>query len=249
MGTVAENAYDDRLTALVGQTPIFTLVNRLNTQNQDVKNHVKGHIGIDWIQMGKATGKYLALQHPKNSGRVTVALLPGPQYRGSSEPMIQGFLTAIENSDVEVIAIQYADNNKELQRNLIQALLTKTPNINYLVGSAVAANVAISELRNHHHEHDIRILSTYLSHGVYRGLTRHKILFSPTDSMVEQGRMAITQAVRYLRHQTWQVWQQPPLETFTPNSITYKKIKSSLSPSEFRPNFTIIPISLERKPH
>ena len=163
--------------------------------------------------------------------------------------MVQGFLKGIQGSSVKVITTQYADNSKELQRNLIQSVLLKHPEINYLVGNAVAAEVAISELRTHNLSHHVQILSTYLSHGVYRGLKRNKILFSPSDSMVEQGKMAIIEAVRYLQHQTWQTSSTPPLLTFTPQTISYDKIQSSLSPAEFRPIFALTPRKTERNSH
>lgn len=49
-------------------------------------------------------------------------------------------------------------------------------NIDYIVGSAVAIEAAISELRSADKTHDIGLVSVYLSHGVYRGLLRNKVL-------------------------------------------------------------------------
>jgi len=43
-------------------------------------------------------------------------------------------------------------------------------NMDYIVGSAVAIEAAISELRSTGKAEEIGLVSVYLSHGVYRGL-------------------------------------------------------------------------------
>ena len=238
LGTVDTQAYNGKLSALIGNIPVFLMTNDIDFTDPDIRQHVKAKVGVDWYEMGKAAGTYLAKQHPKGSGKVRIAWLPGPQLRGGTKPVTKGFKAAIANSDIDIITTLWADNSKELQRNLLQQLFTDYKNIDYIVGGAVAAEVAISELRTNHIS-NIKIVSTYLSHGVYRGLRRHKILFAPTDKMVEQARLSIDQTVRYLEKKTIALDISPLIVDLKPQYLPSTVIRDSLSPAEFRPSFYV----------
>ncbi|MGF1698778.1 TMAO reductase system periplasmic protein TorT [Photobacterium makurazakiensis] len=239
LGTVDSQAYDGHLTELTGSIPVFSTINDLDMLNPDSHKNIVARVGINWYEMGYKTGEFLAAQHPKNSPIVNVALLPGPKQRGGTKPMVQGFLDAIQQGNINVVRTAWADNSKELQRNLLQQLFVSGHDIDYIVGSAVAAEVAISELRTNKMTADVNILSTYLSHGVYRGLLRNKILFSPTDKMAQQAMLSVDQAVRYLEGKPLEKDLSPKIEGLTPNNLPEQAILDSLSSSEFRPVFDV----------
>ena len=196
LGTVDSQAYDNILTELTGDIPVFATINHLDTAAPDSEKNVIARVGVDWYNMGYRTGEFLAKRHPKGSGKVNIALLPGPQKRGGTKPVVQGFYEATRNSDITITETLWADNSKELQRNLIQRLLASGQHYDYIVGGAVAAEVAISELRAKQLGQQTQIVSTYLSHGVYRGLLRGKILFAPTDKMAAQAMLSVDQRRR-----------------------------------------------------
>ena len=239
LGTVSPDAYHDNLTDWVGSTPVFVTVNEL-TVNKIQQKILKGTVGVDWYQMGFQVGEYLAKSHPKGSGKTPIALLLGPQASGGTKPVALGFYDAIKTSDVEIAISYWADNDKELQRNLVQQVIEQ-PNIQYIVGSAVAIEAAISELRAAGKTNEIGLISSYLSHGIYRGLLRNKVLFAPTDKMVEQGRLSLKQAINYLRGQPYEKHRAPVIEALTPATLKDQIIADSLSPSEFRPVFSVNP--------
>ncbi|TKF33215.1 MULTISPECIES: TMAO reductase system periplasmic protein TorT [Vibrio] len=239
LGTVSPDAYHDNLTDWVGSTPVFVTVNEL-TVNKIQQKILKGTVGVDWYQMGFQVGEYLAKSHPKGSGKTPIALLLGPQASGGTKPVALGFYDAIKTSDVEIAISYWADNDKELQRNLVQQVIEQ-PNIQYIVGSAVAIEAAISELRAAGKTNEIGLISSYLSHGIYRGLLRNKVLFAPTDKMVEQGRLSLKQAINYLRGQPYEKHSAPVIEPLTPATLKDQIIADSLSPSEFRPVFSVNP--------
>ena len=239
LGTVSPDAYHDNLTDWVGSTPVFATVNEL-TVNKIQQKILKGTVGVDWYQMGFQVGEYLAKSHPKGSGKTPIALLLGPQSSGGTKPVALGFYDAIKSSDVEIAISYWADNDKELQRNLVQQVIEQ-PNIQYIVGSAVAIEAAISELRAAGKTNEIGLISSYLSHGIYRGLLRNKVLFAPTDKMVEQGRLSLKQAINYLRGQPYEKHSAPVIEALTPATLKDQIIADSLSPSEFRPVFSVNP--------
>ncbi len=200
---------------------------------------MKGVVGVDWYWMGYKVGHYLAKKHPKGSGITAVALLPGPRSSGGTKPVILGFLEAIKNSDIKVVETLWADNDKELQRNLIQQVIEDHEEVAYIVGSAVAIEAAISELRSSEKEDTIELLSIYLSHGVYRGLLRDKVELAPTDKMVEQGRISVLQATSYLRQIPFQKDQAPSIEVLSPTHLSSLAIEESLSPTGYRPIFSV----------
>ncbi|EEX94095.1 TMAO reductase system periplasmic protein TorT [Vibrio orientalis CIP 102891 = ATCC 33934] len=237
LGTVAPDLFYDSLRQYVGSTPVFATVNKFLVDDTN-KTNLKGEVGVDWYWMGYYTGEYLRSKHPKGSGIANVSLLPGPKSSGGTKPVIKGFYAAIKDSDINITETLWADNDKELQRNLVQSAIDN-PDIDYIVGSAVAIEAAISELRSAGKTDDIGLVSTYLSHGVYRGLLRDRVEFAPTDKMVLQGRLSIQQAVSYLRGEQYEPVMAPIIEPLTPHKLNPKVIEQSLSPSEYRPTFYV----------
>lgn len=239
LGSVDQFAYEKKLKQLVKNIPVFATVNKLSTRDPDSYDIIKGQVGVDWYWMGYRTGQFLAARHPKGSGIVNIGWLPGPKSRGGTKPVTKGFKDAIKNSDVRIVSTLWGDNSKELQRNLIQEVL-EDKTIAYLVGGAVAIEVAISEVRAQERTEQVKLISTYLSHAVYRGLRRNKVLFSPTDKMVLQGRLSIQQAINYLEGLPAPSLANPVIESLYPAHLPTEIIAQSLSPAEFRPQFSVL---------
>ncbi|MCW8330758.1 TMAO reductase system periplasmic protein TorT [Photobacterium sp. SDRW27] len=246
LGTVDSTAYDGMLSQLTGNIPVFATINDINMNDPDTRKNITAKVGVDWYDMGQKTGEFLAARHPRGSGIVNIALLPGPAKRGGTKPVTQGFRDAVKDSDINIVTTRWADNSKELQRNLIQELLAGGLHLDYIVGGAVAAEVAISELRANEKSNQISVVSTYLSHGVYRGLRRGKILFAPTDKMAQQAMLSIDQAVRHLENKPIQRDVSPLIEGLTPTHLPRKVITDSLSPAEFRPAFNVFDHQVQR---
>lgn len=239
LGSVSPTAYQHDLQQLTYDIPVFAVVNylELDSDNQPI---LKSTIGVDWHGMGFLSGQFLAQQAEKQPQPIKVALLPGPKSSGGTKPVLQGFYDAIQHQDVEIIATYWGDNDKELQRNLIQKLLEKYDEIDYIYGSAVAIEAAISELRGTQYS-DIGLIATYLSHGVYRGLVRNKVEFAPTDHMVRQGRASIRQAISYLNDGSIDHSIPISIQGLTPHKLSSFQQEESLSPSEYRPTFFATP--------
>lgn len=237
LGTVSPDAYLNQINQLIGNTPLLATVNRLTVGIQD-RPQFEGEVGVDWYWMGYNAGKFLAGRHPKDSGTVNVAWLLGPRFSGGTKPATQGFYDALEDADVNIISTYWGDNDKEIQRNLVQRVL-ELPQVDYIVGGAVSIEAAISEIRaNPQHRH-VGLISTYLSHGVYRGLLRDKVMFASNDKMVLQGRYSMIQAAQFLDGLPFERQLSPIIETLTPQNIKSIEIGESLSPLGYRPIFSI----------
>ncbi|MGY3941741.1 TMAO reductase system periplasmic protein TorT [Aeromonas tecta] len=214
--------------------PVFGLVNDL------APGLAIAQVGVPWQQMGWRIGHWLAERHPAGSPPVSVALFPGPDSGSGTALVESGFKDAIRGSAIKLVITMRGDNSREIQRTLVQQSLARHPDLDYLVGGAIAAEVAVNELAQHNASHP-QVLSTYFSHGVQRGLLRGKILAANSDQMREQGRLAVAQAVCLLQ-QPAATEQQcprvmgPPILTLT---APLSDPTNSLSEGSFRPIYRV----------
>jgi len=237
VGAVYYEQLSTKLAELNKTVPLFGLVNEVSTTN------LTGSTGVSWYQMGAKLGQFLSNKHPKTASeaKLKLAWFPGPQAGGGSEQATLGLKEALKNSDVEIVSIKYGFNNKMRQFSLLSEALAEFTDLDYLAGNAVMAEMAIGELVKLEHNQRPQILSHYLSHGVYRGIKRGKILMANTDQMVLQGAMAIDQATDYLLKQSIVEDQGPEILTLTKEGLTQFPTEQSLSPSYFKPVYLVNP--------
>ena len=233
LGSINYQSLQPRIKNISQTTPVFGLVNNIHPED------ITGEIGVDWYRMGYNTGEFLARKHPKDSKPATLAWFSSPQNSGGSSPSERGLVDALANSSVTIVARRYGDNAKAVKRGLVQEVLDSHPDIDYLVGGAVMSEVAVSELRLRQQQDKTKILSTYLSHGVYRGLLRGKIEMANSDQMVLQGRMSVDQAVRYLEGKSFISDLGPEIIMLTPEKLNSVVLKNSLSPANYGSVFSV----------
>lgn len=123
--------------------------------------------------------------------------------------MVAGFRQAIAGSQVRIVDVALGDNDIEIQRNLLQEMLERHPDADVVAGTAIAAEAAMGEKRNQ--GAPLTVVSFYLSHQVYRGLKRERIIMAASDQMVWQGELAIQQAIRVLQGQPVPENISPPI--------------------------------------
>lgn len=164
---------------------------------------------------------------------LNVLLMPGPDNAGGSKEMVEGFRAAIAGSPVRIVDIALGDNDIEIQRNLLQEMLERHPEIDVVAGTAIAAEAAMGEGRNL--KTPLTVVSFYLSHQVYRGLKRGRVIMAASDQMVWQGELAVEQAIRQLQGQSVSDNVSPPILVLTPKNADREHIRCSLSPGGFRP--------------
>ena len=213
--------------------PVIDVINGMSSPELSAKSLVS------FGEMGYKAGEYLAKLHPAGSTPVKVAWFPGPPGAGWVEAGNKGFLKAIKGSAIEVVETKYGDTGKEVQLKLVEDTLEAHPDIQYIVGTAVTAEAAEGLLRSRGLTDKIKVLSYYFTPGVYRGISRGTILAAPTDSAVNQGRIAIDQAVRILDGKDYLKHVGPALYVIDSSNITPFDRGSSLAPDDFRPTFTV----------
>ncbi|WP_169916005.1 TMAO reductase system periplasmic protein TorT [Shewanella psychrophila] len=237
--------------------PVIALVNRID-------NHkVTTRIGVNWYQMGWFAGNFIKQDvNQAKAQQVSVALLTGPEKQGGSDWVEEGIMAALQpasvpnskNNKITISSIRHADNNRNLYRDQLYHLLKdQTPD--YILGSAVAIEAAVGELAIKQARHDsklsshskqeplpaskIKLVSSYLSPAVLRGLFRGRVAFSSDDSVVLQGKLAIDVVVRELEGAKPFGDIGPAIQGLEGNVLKKHKLENSLAPAEFYPRYRV----------
>ena len=213
--------------------PVVDVINGMSSDELSAKSLVS------FGEMGGKAGSFLAEKHPSGTPAVKVAWFPGPAGAGWVEAGNTGFVSAVENSAVQLVETKYGDTGKEAQAKLVEDTLEAHPDLTYIVGTAVTAEAAIPILRSRDLTDQISILAYYFTPGVDRGIRRGQILAAPTDSPVIQGRIAIDQAVRVLEGQPYEKHVGPALFMVSQDNINGFDTSSTLAPDGFKPVFRV----------
>lgn len=233
LGTVSFDGLTPAVEEVARRMPVIAAVN-------DIDDHgITAKASVPWREMGAAAGRVIAERHPKGSAPVRVAWFPGPEGAGWVRFVEQGFREALADSSAEIVATRHGDTGLEEQVLLLEEVLGSTPDLDYLVGSGPMAEAAVSILRRQGLSDRIGIVSTYLSHAVYRGILRGRILAAPTDFPVLQGRLAVELAVRALEGRLVTVHAGPAIVTVTSDNIAQVGAAESLAPASFAPVFEV----------
>ena len=235
VGTVSYDGLTPLLRDLSQEKPVIAAVNDIADEGITAK------AGVSWVSMGESIGRYFATLHPKGSTPVKVAWFPGPKGAGWVSFVQEGFDRAMQESSADIVAIEYGDTGFEAQLLLLEEVLEQHPDIDYVIGSAVTADAAVSLLRAKNLTGKVGVLADYFTHGTYRAIRRGKVIAAPTDSPVLQGRLAVDQAVRALEGTLTLRHAGPAIRMIDQANIQHGDIAESLAPAWFKPTFAVGP--------
>ncbi|WP_394203149.1 TMAO reductase system periplasmic protein TorT [Shewanella waksmanii] len=209
--------------------PIIALVNRLDHPQ------VQTRIGVNWYQMGFHAGQYLKQQANKPS---QLAIFSGPDKQGGSDLVEQGLAAALTGSQVSISSVHHADNNRNLYRDQIEKMLSgNTPD--YILGSAVAIEAAVAIVHQRQLQSKVKLLSSYLSPAVLRGIYRQRIDYSNDDSVVLQGKLAIDVVVQELQGKPAYGDIGPRIKAQRIGQISEDVLSESLAPASYYPLYRV----------
>ncbi|HQY42657.1 MAG TPA: TMAO reductase system periplasmic protein TorT [Paracoccaceae bacterium] len=233
LGPVSYDGLTPAVVEIAKQMPVIDAVNDMNDTGIAAKS------SVSWREMGAAAGRAIAERHPKGSPPVRLAWFPGPKGAGWVQFVERGFTEALAESSAQIVATRFGDTGVEQQVLLVEDVLDTVPDVDYLVGSGPMAEAAVSLLRARGLNDRIGVVSTYVSHGVYRGIKRGRILAAPTDFAVLQGRLAVELAVRAIEGRLTIRHAGPKITTITPANIDAVGTQESLAPASFVPVFKV----------
>lgn len=231
LGTVSFDGMTPTVEQVAQRIPVIAAVNDIAGAGVTAK------VGVSWTRMGAVAGEVVASRHPAGTAPVKLAWFPGPEGAGWVRFVEAGFRQAIEGSAVEIAVTKHGDTGREIQVTLVEEALDAEPDLAYLVGAAPAAEVAVSLLRTRGAEGRVQIVSDYMTHAIYRGIYRGKILASPTDFPVLQGRMAIEFAVRALEGTLVHTDAGPQILAIQSEDLSRAQLAETLAPASFVPVF------------
>lgn len=170
------------------EVPILALVNELHAPQ------LVASIGVDWREMGKAVGRFVAERHPEGTKTMRVGFVTGPEDSGWSPLLEGGLRVGLQGSSAKIVAVRRADTGLREQLREVEDLLTTQPDLDYLIGSAPAIEGAMG-LAERLGRPFPKMIATYISHSVRRGLQSGKVMAVPFDDPVAQGRLGIRAAL------------------------------------------------------
>ena len=234
IGAISYDGLNDLVSELkTRDIPVIDVINGISSKEISAKSLVS------FKEMGYLAGKYVSQAHPKGSSPTKVAWFPGPEEAGWVIAGDEGFKQAIEDSSVEIVATKYGDTGKTVQSLLIYEILDEFPDIEYIIGTAVTADVATTVLEERGMSDRIKVISYYFTPEVYEGILQHDIEAAPTDSSVIQGRIAVDQAVRILENKEYEKHVGPKLYIIDNSNINTFDRDTSLAPENFVETFII----------
>ncbi|MBF0287075.1 MAG: TMAO reductase system periplasmic protein TorT [SAR324 cluster bacterium] len=216
---------------LAQKKPVIDLINSISAKGITARA-----AGTYW-ENGNQAGKYLKKVTSGNPAKVL--WFPGPKGPAWSKASDQGFRKALLESDIEIMETGWGDTGHAKQAALIEAALSRHPDVNYVVGTAVSAEAAVHVLRKRGLAKKIKVMSYYYSPGVHRGIRRGHIMASPTDKQGLQARLAMDIIVRALEGKPYLKHVGSKVEIVNQQNLRNFDETSSIPPRGFRPVFSV----------
>ena len=236
IGSISYEGLNDLIASLKEKNiPVVDVINGISSKN------IAAQSLVSFREMGFKAGHYIVARHHENEpDTVKTAWFPGPKGAGWVKRGDQGFRKAIAGSNIEIVAVQYGDTGMAAQSALIGEVLDRHgSDLDYIVGTGVTAEAAVRILRKRKLSKQIKIISYYMTPGVYQNILRGNILASPTDSPVIQGRIAVDQLVRILGKKPYYKHIGPKIYTIDRENIHKFSRKTMLAPNGFQTIYTV----------
>jgi protein TorT len=214
--------------------PVLDLINGMSSP------HIAARAAVSFWDMGYQAGTYLRRLQDQKGKPVRLAWFPGPEGAGWVAAGDVGLRKAIEGGAIEILDTWFGDTGSAAQAKLIEDALDRyADDFDFIVGTAVTAEVAVKILRSRGLADRIKILSYYYSPGVNRSIRRGDILAAPSDLTVLQARIAVDIMVRILEKREYFKHVAPKVTVVDRDNIKTWDPSTTLAPQGFRPIFSI----------
>lgn len=203
---------------------------------------------VSFYDMGFYAGKFVAEKAEKDGlKKLTVSFLPGPKDSGWAPDSLEGFQDAVTifPGSVDIVDVTWGDTGTTVQSELIRNTLAEHPNLNYLVGNAVAAQVAPEILTSLGRNKNVTVVSTYIIPPLYDLIKKGSVAAAPSDLTVFQGRMAVDMIVRLLNGekpgQHFPFRSGPFIPVITRGNINDYPFETLFGPRDYNPVLNLQP--------
>jgi len=234
MVAIARDGMNNLLTQLKAKNvPVIDAINGVSSKDTAVR------VLTSPRDEGLRAGQYLAKQHPKGSKTVKIAWLPGPAGAGFVEAFNAGFQEGVKDSAVVIAETKNGDVGKEVQAKLVEDLLQTHKDLDYLVGTAVMAEAAVPLLKARKLDGKVKLVSVYMTPGVYQGLKGKNIEAAGSAPVVLTARIMLDSAVRALEKKVEHADIGTLGRVYTQADIGTLQADTVLAPASFKPVFKL----------
>jgi protein TorT len=234
MVAIARDGMNNLLTQLKAKgVPVVDAINGVSSKDTAVR------VLTSPRDEGLRAGQYLAKKHPKGSKAVKIAWLPGPAGAGFVEAFNAGFQEGVKDSAVVVAETKNGDVGKEVQAKLVEDLLQTHKDLDYLVGTAVMAEAAVPLLKARKLDGKVKLVSVYMTPGVYQGLKSKNIEAAGSAPVVLTARIMLDSAVRVLEKKVEHADIGTLGQVYTQADIGTLQADTVLAPASFKPVFKL----------
>jgi protein TorT len=220
--------------------PVIEVINDIQAPKIRAKALVSFH------DMGYKAGVFVATEAREASRPVSVVFLPGPAGSGWAPDTLDGFKEAVAKlapGKVKILDVKWGDTGKNVQLQLIENTLATYPQLDYLVGNAVAADAAPGALETAGRAGKVKVVSTYITPPLYQDIARGKVAAAPTDFTALQGRMAVDMMVELLDGKVpgkdFPFRSGPVIQVVTPSNYRTFSYEAMFGPPNWRPVFSV----------
>lgn len=232
VASVSRNGLNDLVKKYSRQgIPIIDMINGIDSQYISARvtslksNNIK--LLLDFLK-----------QHSAGKGG-NVLWLPGPKGSAWSENANESFKALIKTSSLNLLDTLWGDTGREQQASLIKSAIKQYKKIDYIIGTAIAAEAALDIITQYDLLKNIKILAYSYGPGVHRGISREKILAATSDKQGTQARLAINVLVQALQGSL--VYRHIAVKAEMVNEATFNSFQrsTSIAPKGFRPVFSV----------
>ncbi|NDV27473.1 TMAO reductase system periplasmic protein TorT [Desulfovibrio sp. JC010] len=243
LGSISYSGVDSIVAELSAKgIPVVEVINDVHAPQITAKALVS------FYDMGYYAGEFLAEQAEK-SGRdnLKIAFFPGPKASGWAPETLHGFEDAMQYfpGSVEIVSVKWGDTGRVQQSRLVHEALAEHTDVDYLVGNAVAADVAPGILELTGRSAETGVVSTYIIPDLYDKIVKGQVMGSPSDLTVFQGRMAVDMMVRILNGEKpgrdFPFRSGPFIPTVTTENIDSYPYDGLFGPRDYKPVFELGP--------
>lgn len=204
--------------------PVVGLLNPISSEKVITKRLVS------YSDLAAESAKFIV--NDANGKAASVVLLPGPKGSGWAEQSVSGF-KSVADGRITVEEVLFGDTKSNIQSDLIKQALQKHPKMKYLVGNAVAAAAAVDVLKAAGRS-DIKIVSTYATPAVVKGVSNKTVAMVPTDFTALMGSLAVDAAVDLLEKRSTPAKMGPVIGNITAKNIDTFHWDDMFSPDDYK---------------
>lgn len=202
--------------------------------------NVDGRVVVNFHINGRLLGEKLKQLHPEGTDPVEVVVLPGAAGIPFVENTVAGFREGLEGSSVKVTDVIYGGMDANSQLKLVEDLVVTRPNLDYLVGNAMAIDQAVNVLARRGMVGEIGLMSTYLTPTLLEHLKKNRVIASSAESSTYLKRIAIHLALRALEGEDEKQDLVPHVQLVTPENAGDPAItEANFQPKGWKPRFNV----------